>query len=185
MNYQDLMTLISNSAFNHDFYDVDIDLRNLPRGLMPFIYEPGEPERLFEYATPSFQRDSDCWTLRQQIAFVENCILGFKPSFLLYHVDGKHGEVERNYILDGLQRLTAISDFENGKFKVFDGAFDHQELIDNRVILPMRYRANIKIYTFKSESEAVRFYIDFNRGITHSDSDIERAEKYLKSIQEK
>lgn len=41
---------------------------------------------------------------------------------------------------------------------------------------------DIKIYQFKDEIEAVDFYIEFNKNITHSKDDIRRAEQYRKAI---
>lgn len=40
----------------------------------------------------------------------------------------------------------------------------------------------VRIYNFRSEVEAVDFYIEMNDGITHSPEDIEKARRYRATI---
>ncbi|ALY07169.1 hypothetical protein VmeM32_00183 [Vibrio phage vB_VmeM-32] len=85
-------------------------------------------------------------------------------------------------IVDGLQRMTAINDYLNDKIPAY--GFLYSELLKEarpRMIFN-RLHLTVTVLTFESEREVVQFYIDINRGITHSNDDIKRAEDYLKGL---
>jgi len=79
-------------------------------------------------------------------------------------------------IIDGLQRTTAILDFLDGRFKIFDkfSFADFGETLgsfDSKLILNM--------YTFENWKEIGKFYIDMNENITHSKADIQKAKDWF------
>jgi uncharacterized protein with ParB-like and HNH nuclease domain len=130
----------------------------------------------YEDFIPKFQRDNDKWTKKMQISFVENFLMGYKSSIYLFFVGEE--EFPKWKILDGLQRLTALSLFISNELKVFgEYYYDDVKLnIDDIVQLELR------MYRFKTEQEAVEFYISMNENISHSRKDIKRAKDYLASI---
>lgn len=165
-------------------YTMDFDFRE-PQQLLRYNAEV--EQRLahetylqaYQSMIPAFQRDNNKWTREQQIRFVENVCAGFKTTLMLYTLHEDEGLYEQVKILDGLQRLTAILAFIENQFPIF-GEFYFRD-IDSRLAFS-GVRPNVRIYTFGSELEAVQFYIEMNRGITHSSEDIERAEKYRQSL---
>ncbi len=180
--FEPLRQAITHSVFRQNSYHTTIPFCDLANALITYINPELEncasTTDIFTYGIPGFQRENDKWSREQQVSFVENCILGFRPDLLLYTL----GSLSESKILDGLQRITAIADFIEGRFKVFDGEFSFQELSDSRIICRTAMLGNLKVYTFNTELEAVNFYIKINKGITHSNEDILRAEDYLASI---
>lgn len=62
---------------------------------------------------PDFQRQF-VWTTTQASRFVESILLGLPiPGIFLYREE----DTQKHLIIDGLQRLTTIQAFENGKFQ--------------------------------------------------------------------
>ncbi len=134
---------------------------------------------------PPFQRDNDKWSCEMQHSYILNILKGYKGSpICLYTLD----DTKTNcFVLDGLQRITAISRFlsdQDMKFCIQGETITASELLEsdlrNRVLSVCPF--DIKIYQFKDEIEAVDFYIEFNKNITHSKDDIQRAEKYRKAM---
>lgn len=72
---------------------------------------------------PPWQR-AEVWSQKQKIAFIESIFLGFGTGY--YVVNGADFDKEAlpmpmsGWLLDGQQRLTAIRDFVEDKFAVFD-----------------------------------------------------------------
>ncbi|PJB11030.1 MAG: hypothetical protein CO120_01760 [Gammaproteobacteria bacterium CG_4_9_14_3_um_filter_38_9] len=89
------------------------------------------------------------------------------------------GGLARCWILDGLQRTTALGAFIDGKLPVF-GDYYFSELVESNV-LSHSCTLNIEVFKFADHVEAAEFYIKLNKGITHSDADIKRAEDFIKS----
>ena len=58
----------------------------------------------------------------------------------------------------------------------------YQELVDDLIITGTSMPITIKVFSFTSEAEAINFYIDINKGMTHSNEDIERARKVLDAV---
>ncbi len=180
MNKDQLSHKLSNSIFNRNRYTVTIDIRRLARGLMFYIDGNKDGEiatsaDVFADGIPAFQRDNDKWDLQRQINFVENVVSGYKPTIQLYTLS-EEGCMARSYILDGLQRITALFSFINGDFNIFDGQVSFADLVEYKL---SRQIINLEVFTFGSHAEAAQFYIDINRGITHSDADIERAVNFI------
>jgi hypothetical protein len=127
---------------------------------------------------PAFQRDNDKWSDERQRLFIENVLAGFRTDVFLYGIakGAPFNLPERTFILDGWQRISALVRFLMGDLTVYGGHTFKQlnaaKAINNLVM-------GIKIFTFADHKSACRFYIDMNRGITHSEADIVRAERYL------
>ena len=83
--------------------------------------------------------------------------------------------------LDGLQRTTTLAEFINGDFPVL-GDIYYKEIASTAVF--MNTRIELLVYEFRSERQAVEFYIDMNDGITHSPEDIKVAKEYLETLPE-
>lgn len=182
---QELKAIVKGSIFNKARYTVDVDLDRLHWQLGCYVMLTNEfsdlktaPNSydLFDTAIPVFQRDNDKWDLQRKINFVENVVMGFKPVIQLYTTKELHDKqsYSRCWILDGLQRTTAIKSFISGYFTVFDG-LTFQDCINNHINPLIR----LEIFKFKTHQEACQFYIDINKGITHSDVDIQRAVEFL------
>lgn len=137
---------------------------------------------------PPFQRDNDKWSPEMQTGFINNILKGYKAvPVALYTID----EFKNNcFILDGLQRMTAVSRFfvdRDMEFPLPDGRIITSEEIfaeGDRHRFWGNTPFDIKVFHFKSHLEAVDFYIEFNENITHSPADILRAKEYRKSLLE-
>lgn len=71
---------------------------------------------------PAYQRDGNVWTNRQKKLFVDSIINGYLiPSIYIESVP-RRGTKRREHwsVLDGQQRLTAILEFADDKFKLSD-----------------------------------------------------------------
>ncbi|MFS1430343.1 DUF262 domain-containing protein [Vibrio splendidus] len=135
---------------------------------------------------PVFQRDNDKWTREMQTGFVHNLLKGHKANPIsLYTVE----ESKTNcFVLDGLQRITALCRFfaeRDMEFPLPDGRMISAEDIFAKGINYSFWNNspfNVNVYHFKTELEAVDFYIEFNENITHSPEDIQRAIEYRKTL---
>lgn len=183
----DIQELIRNSPFARSHYSVDIAMSSFHKGLMMFI-DADKHENGFEFddifcGVPDFQRDNDKWSESMQVKFVENLLMGCKTTLMLYEVagQGRQGDLCDCYILDGLQRITAIDRFVKGEISAFGEKYS--KLNAERIISNVRCRLKLNIYTFSSEKEAIEFYISMNENITHSSSDIDKAKRILSEVQ--
>lgn len=199
MDIPELVAYLRDTPFSRSCYKVDIALSSFMQGISMFthgdeagVYESRaasterfslseNPSRLFE-CVPPFQRKNDKWTQKMQVGFIENILKGFKTTLMFYEIapDDLHAVRTNCMVLDGLQRLTAIHDFITGKLTVFGYTYD--ELIKHRSMRMNLITIKLADYTFSSEIEAVKFYIDINEGVTHSEADINRAKVYLQEL---
>lgn len=186
---QRLKEIVEQSAFYRSpNYSVNVSFKDLFKpigGLLSYnnrVQEQAEQESLTPFQiiaalTPEFQRANTKWTQEMQKGFVENLLCGYETKIQLYDVVGRGGELDDSLILDGLQRLSAIASFHHGTFAVFD------ELRWNDLktggIFP-RLNLILNIYQFESDVEACRFYIQMNKGITHTESDLETAYEFMR-----
>lgn len=144
---------------------------------------------------PEFQR-GNIWTEQQQIAFVENLIRGCQLNNVIYlndlfmanpNVIQNADERLKNKVIvvDGLQRLTAIFAFIDGKIKLFDNQVSYQDILQYEDKSFMRNIFNkslivLKIINIANYAELLEFYINFNSGGTvHDTKEIERIKKML------
>lgn len=142
---------------------------------------------------PIFQR-GNVWTLEQQIAFVENFLR--RPQAVnknIYFNDGYvFNKLEKNQendwlagkrvCLDGLQRITALLDFIDGKFACFDGQVTWEKIQNSPNQRSIIGECYLDFYdlTLKTNQEVADFYIDFNAGgAPHTQEEIERVRNLL------
>ena len=128
------------------------------------------------HSTPEFQRDNNKWTEAMQVAFVENVLKGNSHNILFF----KMNEDDDALVIDGLQRLTALAKFIDGKLAVF-GGLQYNDFKQSSVLNPIIKRASfvVKIYTFKSWNDVGAFYVEMNENITHSKEDIQKAKDWF------
>jgi len=189
-----LKRIIRESAFHRSpSYSVNIGFKDLftARGsllsynnhvLDMHTANPLSPTEIIESMTPTFQRDNDKWTRAMQICFVENLLCGCQSKVQLYSVRGNGSELDECFVLDGLQRLTAIASFQRGDFPIFKDIY-YQELVEQKGVFP-RLRFTVDIFTFDSDIQACEFYIQMNRGITHNERDLESAYEFIAQASE-
>lgn len=131
---------------------------------------------------PAFQRDNDKWDEARQSSYLWNLLRGNRgQAIVLYIVDS---DPYRKWILDGLQRVTAINRFlTDASFSVKSpqGPFTCAELRASTKgeRVPSTGCVEVTKIHFATHKDACRHYIDINRGITHSAADIARAEAFL------
>ncbi|WP_368880404.1 DUF262 domain-containing protein [Proteus mirabilis] len=134
---------------------------------------------------PDYQR-GHVWTLEQKIHYIENMLrFKLKPeikiNFPNYHDDDVKplNGLDKNVItcIDGLQRYTALTEFVNREFKIFDGNLAVEDLLCS----PYSFKSlccNIQIYSLMDKNELLQFYIDLNSGGTyHTPDEIDRVKK--------
>lgn len=186
---------LGNSAFNQNYYSVDLPidmfivcaLRYIDRKVSVEL-DNGEVSMreavdVLLSTVPDYQRVNDKWTPVMQSQYVRNVLRGCRNSPLIFsHIKPLLKSDCR--ILDGLQRLTALSRFfvddempiEDNQGRVFmSGDLRQSKVFSdycNMLCVPLR------IYQFNSELDEVNFYIEMNEGITHSADDIARAKAY-------
>lgn len=185
MDKQEILDEIRNSPFSLPCsHSSDVHLKRLLKSILGFTND-GEDENIEDVfkAVPSFQRDNDKWTVEMQHDFIKNIIKGLRTTIMLYEVNedaSKYNLLTNCYILDGLQRITAIYAFITGKFTVFGKTY--QEMLDESIISATSMPITLKIFSFPNESEVIKFYISMNKGMTHSNEDIKKAKDILDAI---
>jgi hypothetical protein len=78
---------------------------------------------------PEYQR-GNVWTLTQKRKLVDSVLRGYPiPLIYLHHIRQEAGGLvsQRYEVIDGQQRITALSDFHEGAFKLFDPVKDEAE----------------------------------------------------------
>jgi hypothetical protein len=180
MKLDKLEEKIRNSAFNKNKYEVSIPLKRFNKSLMFYIkddYEICNLDSILEFGVPEFQRNNDKWSLNMQIKFVENILKGYVTTIQLYILESDYQKNNFNgcKILDGLQRVTALLSFIEGKFKIFDNSFYFEDLKDISLLKGLNKIVNIEVFRFDSKNEVIDFYIEMNENITHSPEDIKKA----------
>lgn len=186
------------SCFNLPAHSVDLPLGDFPMSLLRYlnrlqyraIESKNEPLNIEQVSAlifervPEFQRQNDKWTPLMQARFIKNIINGFKGSPLMLYTIEK-GDMGDCFILDGLQRITAILCFFGLSNMVIDTIDDdditNTDIIDSRHFIGRLIHMNIpiKVFTFDNHIEAAAFYIQINEGITHSEEDINRAQEFI------
>ncbi|WP_315717263.1 MULTISPECIES: DUF262 domain-containing protein [unclassified Bradyrhizobium] len=78
---------------------------------------------------PEYQRGS-VWTVSQKKKLIDSVLRGYPiPLIYLHHIRQAAGKLvsERYEVIDGQQRINALSDFYEGAFKLFDPELDEAE----------------------------------------------------------
>mgnify|MGYP001368633276 CR=1 FL=1 len=187
---QKLFNIIKSSAFNINCnYKVDTRLEDLftakggfasfnDKLLARLGNETLTNNEIIASVTPEFQRDNTKWSQQMQIQFIENLVCGCRTNIQLFEIAGG-SEMGDCSIIDGLQRSTSMGAFHSGEFKIF-GEFDINDVLESPML--GRIRIDLSIYTFNNLREAVDFYINMNKGITHSESDLENAYEFKNNL---
>lgn len=173
----------------------NIDIRHLKDWMAQFEGTPSNYsyENVLLELNPEFQR-GHVWNLDKQIAFIENLLRGidinktirFNDLTMRPHDDAD--EILKNKIIciDGLQRLTAIIDFVDGKYKVFNNQLSYDDILNHPDKASMRRIFNSALLQFEflqitSYKEVLEYYIDLNfGGVAHTPADIQIAKDILK-----
>jgi hypothetical protein len=136
------------------------------------LYQSNE---LIETMTPVFQRENTKWSRDMQVSFCENVIGGFRSTIMLYHIASEDSGY--CYILDGLQRLTALCEFVNDQIPVFGELYS--DIAENVGL--HRATITLNIFEFDSHEAACLHYISINENISHSPEDLEVAYQFINS----
>lgn len=81
------------------------------------------------------------------------------------------------YCLDGLQRLTALREFVNGDFGIFQDRIYWENI--NRYY-KLRFYVSFSVFVVPTREDCLKLYLDLNSGGTpHSDEEIERVKGLL------
>jgi len=159
-------------------YETDVEW---PR-VLPAIAEHVKEDGLD--LLPAFQR-GHVWTREQQIAYVEAMLMGVEVSrtLIFNHYEWEYGHGSPPYpkgtmvIIDGLQRLQAVSQFMRGEIPAFGkrlGEFQGRLRFHNA-------RFHFRILTLPDEAAVIRMYLALNAGGTpHTAEEIERVKALLK-----
>jgi uncharacterized protein with ParB-like and HNH nuclease domain len=128
---------------------------------------------------PPFQRGY-VWTVDQQRAFVEYILQGGTSGRSFYFNDYFKATNENKYVVvDGKQRITAVSDFIDGKFEVFDG-YTWEDIKDEVKTSNLYFEVHVAKL---SEKEVVKWYLSMNKGgSVHTQEDLKVAMDYLKTL---
>jgi hypothetical protein len=129
---------------------------------------------LIKTMTPKFQRENTKWSREMQMSFVENVVSGFRSDIMFYYISSE--DAGFCYILDGLQRMTAIGAFVNNELPIF-GEYYYSDIVASAGL--GRATITLKIYEFLNHKSACEHYIAMNKNITHSPEDLEVAYQFL------
>lgn len=165
-------------------YEVDIGLARLQQMLDNFSQDYGGLE-----LEPDFQR-GHVWLPAQQQHFIENMMRGIVSTAGLviqfncpnWNDSGYSGELPKGLqCLDGLQRITAVKAWFDGKVKPFDLSLED---LKGSLFDPARmtYRFRLAVYDFQTREALLSHYLDLNAGGTpHSEAELARVRDLLAS----
>lgn len=148
-----------------------------------FSFEEYRERDYVEYIVPDWQR-GHVWTEEQQIAYIEFCFTnplegGNSTTIILAEMKTGTGDDfhVKKFLVDGLQRTTAVRRFMKGEIPAFgkfrDAYYIKRSTIDFRV----------HMLDIKKESEALELYLRLNgTGTPHTKEELKRAEKMLKEM---
>lgn len=176
------MDVIAQHPFNvSPDYSIDFQLPRALTGILLYRLDSENEshcnsDEFLSLITPRFQRENTKWPLDKKIKFVENILAGYKTTILFYSTEEGGGHLRNCFLLDGLQRMTAIKDFLSGLFPVFD-QFYAEDVKQN--VSFKQSRINAQFYHFKDDIAACEHYIAMNEGFTHCSDDIDIAYRFL------
>lgn len=148
----------------------NIEWRKLERFLQGMITDDGlELE-------PDFQR-GHVWTAEQQAAYVEHRIGGgANGRTLMFITDNWKHKPSWLYLLDGLQRITAVRAFLDRKIQAFGLYVD-----EFAGTMPSRLDFIFSMHVAKNRAEVLRYYLLINSGGTpHSQEALDKARGLLR-----
>lgn len=146
-------------------YSINSSWRHIKRTIEEYVDE------LNLQINPDFQR-GHVWTEEQQTAYIEYILQGGASGKEIYfnHPKWLNDFKGDFYLVDGLQRLTAVLGFMNNEIKAFGKTVKEYE-----GKLPENAEFIIKIASLKTKKEVLDWYIKMNTGGTpHSKEEIDR-----------
>jgi uncharacterized protein with ParB-like and HNH nuclease domain len=168
-------------------YTCDFGMLKIRRNIVGLLDDESKLELI-----PDFQRGV-VWTTEKQIYFVE-CMLRnllpqsaynmtFNMPYFLNTTNPNDGHTPTRYqnfvCVDGLQRFTAIENFINGEFKVFNGQIGVNDLLRTAYDLN-RKTFTINVFEYDTDKDILNLYLNMNTGgIAHADSEIVRVREML------
>lgn len=127
---------------------------------------------------PDFQRDH-VWSEDQQSRYIEFCLRGGTSARDIYFngYGFSAGTGALLELVDGKQRITAVSKFMDNQIKAF-GKFLYEYTGKLPPLLSLRFNIN----ELKTRAEVLQWYIDINDGgVVHSQEEIQRVRELLKN----
>ncbi len=124
---------------------------------------------------PDFQR-GHVWNEQQQIAYVEFVLRGGLQQVIYFNDNQRHSQFKHHYyIVDGLQRLTALHRFVKGEIKAL-GAYYHE--FDKGYLRSIRIP--IATNDLATRKQVIQWYLDLNSGGTiHTKEELDRVHNLL------
>ncbi len=125
---------------------------------------------------PDFQR-GHVWNTDKKIAFVEHTLRGGKGAEIIrFNCVGWMRTYKGPFVLvDGLQRITALTDFLNNKIPVFGTLYK-----DYKDKLPHKLTMIFAINDLPTRADVLQWYIQLNDGgVVHSSEEISRVQYLL------
>lgn len=163
MNFQDI------EKFPNIYYHVDV----------PIEYIPDEIERYIkEYnlnINPDFQRDY-VWNEYQKSKYMEFLLKEPMSGKEIYfnHPNWMGSFQGEMLLIDGKQRLSAVLDFFDNKFKVYDFYFKEYKGHIPFICL------SFNVMKLKTRKEILQWYLDFNSGGTyHTKDEIDKVKQLI------
>jgi uncharacterized protein with ParB-like and HNH nuclease domain len=147
-------------------------------------------EQLANYAEDNVQLDPDfqrghVWSTEQQATYIEFCLKGGKSGRdILFNnpnwIHSRNDSYTDFVLVDGLQRITAVTKFMNNELAVFNGNL-LQDFTDNPRVILRNQRFTVYINDLTSKKEVLQWYLDLNSGgVVHSQEELNRVREMLK-----
>lgn len=153
-------------------YSIEIGLKYLREQLIEWEAEDDLD------INPDFQRGR-VWDIEQKEKYMEYLLseptTDAGRNIYFNHPGWDNGSGGQMVCVDGLQRITAITDFFDNKFKVF--GYYYKEFEDK---LPHSIKITIGVNNFQTRKEVLKWYLQINDGGTpHSQQEIQRVKELL------
>lgn len=162
--------------FPHSNYVIDVEWNHLKGWLKDIKDDIGLD---FD---PPYQRGY-VWNEDQKIAYVEYCLRGgFSGKDIFWNSarwqgGGMPGVME---IVDGKQRVSAVLDFLDNKFKAFGSHYS--EFTDSPRLMEGRFKFHIN--NLETPLEVVKWYLGMNQGGSiHTEKDLAPAYEFLNKLE--
>lgn len=155
-------------------YRVNISWRFLPEWLEG-LKKDSRPDLDLD---PDFQR-AHVWAESQQRRYVEFVLRGGQSSKDLYfNCPGWQGDYRGPFVLvDGKQRLTAVTKFLNDELAVFDG-HKISDFEDKLSYIGPDFIVHVN--NLETRAEVLQWYLDLNDGgVAHTSEEIEKVKALL------
>lgn len=172
LNFQDI------PQFPRSYYRVDVELRYLQEHLDHWAERTTSdlPEVLI--MNPTWQR-GHVWTPEQQTSYVEYMLKGGTTGKQVYfNCSSWNGNYDTPiYCVDGLQRITALTEFMKNKVPVFGGHYLND--IEGNIRL-LNVTLSFNMLKIKNTKELLKVYLDFNSGGTpHNPNELKRIQEMI------